>query len=64
MELEVIVSGGDLFDQLVELDDSPLVDGHELARVDHILPGVEVEEVAEDIARGVADLAVSLAHLL
>ena len=64
MELEFIVGVQALGDQLIELDDSPLVDGQKVVRVHHILFGIEVIQVAEDITSGVADLAVRLAHLL
>ena len=64
MELEPVVSVQALGDQLVELDDSPLVDGHEIVCRYHILLGIEIIQIAEDIARGVADLTIRLAHLL
>ena len=63
MELVVVVGLIDLGDKLVELGDGPAVKLQHILRRDEVVR-VEAVEVAEAVARGVAELEVVLAEVL
>ena len=63
MELVVVVRLGNAADEVVELRDRPAVEREHILRRDEVR-GVKAVEVAEAVARGVAELEVVLRQLL
>src|ERR1700679_3922658 len=64
MELEVVVGGADLGIEFSEASEDVLVEGLHRRKYDAVCRGIEVVEVAEEEAKGVAQLAVVVADAL